>query len=315
MAAWSERQKGNVTRRQLLDAGFTRDVIDRRVTLGSLHVQFPGVYLVGHRAEPPLAQECAALLYCAPRALLSHLTAGRLWGLPVPRPAEVQVTVAGRHRRSRAGLMVHSLNELGPHELRRYEGLPITSPSLTLLDLAGCVSEECLAASLNEARVQNLVNDGELHDTLGGHPNRRGAQALAKLLASEEAEFLTESEAERLCLKIMIQHDLKPDATRAEIGPYRVDFLYEAERLVVEVDGYRFHRGRDRFVGDRRRRGGLLARGYEVFPITWPDLVERPEATMYSLRAARDTRRRLLGLPAFTQLTVAETANGEKPSA
>ena len=63
---------------------------------------------------------------------------------------------------------------------------------------------------------------------------------MAELLASEEAEFETESAAERLCLKLMVAHGLKPDESRAQIGPYRVDFLYEAERLVVEVDGYRF---------------------------------------------------------------------------
>ena len=293
-AAWAERQRGNVTRSQLLAAGYSGNVIDERIRRGSLHVQLPGVYMVGHRVELPLGRECAALLYCAPRAMLSHLTAGRLWGLPVPRPAEVHVTVLGHQRRSRPGLKVYSLGELGPHELRRYEGLPITSPSLTLLDLAGCVSEDCLAAALNEARVQNLVNDGEPHETLRAHPNRRGGRALAKLLSSEAAEFTVESEAERLCLELMLEHGLKPDAAGAAIGPYRVDFLYEAERLIVEVDGYRYHRTQQRFVRDRRRRAELLARGYEVFPVTWHDLVDQSDRSMHRLRSALRERRRVL---------------------
>ena len=58
----------------------------------------------------------------------------------------------------------------------------------------------------------------------------------------------------RLCLKLMIDYGLKPDASQARVGPYRVDFLYERERLIVEVDGYRFHRTKQRFVRDRRRR-------------------------------------------------------------
>jgi len=286
MAELARRQKGNVTRAQLFEAGFTRDVIDRRVRLGALHEQFPGVYLVGHRAEPPLARECAALLYCAPRALLSHRTAGRLWEWPVPQIEAVELTVVGRHRRSRTGLIVYSMNAIEPAELRRHEGLPVTSPSLTLLDLAGVLGQEDLARCLNEARVQDLT-DEELKTTLAAHPNRRGRRALAGLVRAEIAEFAVESEAEALCLRLMLDHDLKPDQSQARIGPYRVDFLYEAERLVVEVDGYRYHRTRDRFVRDRRRRAHLMALGYEVFVVSWPDLVDAPKQTMARLCAVR----------------------------
>jgi hypothetical protein len=174
--------------------------------------------------------------------MLSHRTASRVTDLPTPRFDAIEITVVGRRRRSREGLIVHSIDAIEPHELRRHCGLPITSPSLTLLDLAGRVSRDEVARTLNEARVQDLVSEGELAATLRAHSNRRGARALRELLDSEEAEFVVESEAERLCLKLMIEHGLKPDAAGAEIGPYRADFLYEAERLIVEVDGYRFHR-------------------------------------------------------------------------
>jgi very-short-patch-repair endonuclease len=300
MARLARRQKGNVTRAQLLNAGFSRTVIDRRVRRGSLHSRFPGVYLVGHRAEPPLSRECAALLYCGPRTMLSHRTASRVTDLPTPAFDAIEVTVVGRRHRSRAGLIVYSIDAIEPHELRRDCGLPITSPSLTLLDLAGRVTRDELARALNEARVQDQVSDGELAATLRAHPNRRGARALRELLQSEETEFVVESEAERLCLRLMIKDGLKPDSAGAEIGPYRVDFLYEAERLIVEVDGYRFHRTRQRFVSDRRRRAALMARGYEVFSITWADLVDRPRGAMTDLRAAREQGRRDLGLASRT---------------
>jgi very-short-patch-repair endonuclease len=274
-------------------------MIRRRVALGLLHEQFPGVYLVGHRVAPELGLECAALLYCAPRALLSHRTAGRVERWPVAAFPDIEVTMVGRRRRPCPGLRIYSLTDLGPHELRRHRGLPITSPSLTLLDLAGCVSESELSAALNEARVKGRVNDGELQDTLRAHPNRRGARALARLLESDEARFATESETERLCLRLMLAHGLEPDASQFWIGPYRVDFLYAEERLVVEADSYRFHRPKQRFVEDRRRAAYLIGRGYEVLPLTWWDLTERPTASMDGLRDAREARRKLLGLPAL----------------
>jgi very-short-patch-repair endonuclease len=299
MASWALRQRGNVTRDQLLAAGCTRKMIRRRVALGLLHEQFPGVYLVGHRVRPALSRECAALLYCAPRAMLSHRTAGRIERWPLAPYPDIEMTIVGRRRRPPAGLRIYSLNDLAPHELRRHHGLPITSPSLTLLDLAGCVTEGELAAALNEARVKDRVNDGEIDATLRAHPNRRGARALAKLLESDEARFATESKTERLCLRLMLAHGLEPDASQVWIGPYRVDFLYEEERLIVEADGYRFHRPKKRFVEDRRRTAYLIGRGYEVFPLTWWDLTERPTVSMNNLRDAREARRRLLGLPAL----------------
>jgi very-short-patch-repair endonuclease len=297
MAALASRQRGNVTRAQLIEGGVSERVIDRRIARGSLRPRFPGVYLVGHDAEPPWSREYAALLYCAPRAMLSRRTAAHIRDWPVRRPPDVEIALVGRHLRSRGGLRIHRLNEILPAELHHHEGMPITSPSLTLLDLGGVAGEAALARCLNEARVQGAVGDGELHATLRAHPNRRGARALWKLLEREESEFAVESEAERLCLRLMIESGLKPDATQARIGPYRVDFLYEPERLVVEVDGFRYHRTRDRFVGDRRRTAALMALDYEVFPLTWADLTERPAAAMAELRRVRDARLRAIAHP------------------
>lgn len=291
MAAAAQQQRGNVTRRQLLDAGFSRTMIDRRIRLGSLHRQFPGVYLVGHLATPPFARECAALLACGHGEMLSHRTAARVRGLPVPRVGTIHLTAVGRGRHSPTGIKVHSIRSIGATERERIEGLPITSLSLTLLDLAGCLNAAQLVSALNEARIQKRNIDGALRSTLAAHPNRRGARALARLLASDRAAFVVGSRAEELCLELMLAHDLRPDASQAPIGPYRADFLYEAERLVVEVDGFRFHATPDRFIRDRRRRAHLLAHGYEVFPVTWADLTQQAEVTMERLRSARARRR------------------------
>ena len=251
---------------------------------------FPGVYLVGS-VEPPLAREAAALLCCAPKAFLSHGTASRLWGVGQAGAgqagkADVEVTVVGRSRRGCQGLTVHFINHLDPAELRRHEGLPIASPTLTILDMAARLTRDELADAVHSARHRPLVTDAELRATLDAHPGRKGAQALRRLLASAEMSMNVESRAEARCLRLMIRHRLKPDRSQAAIGPYRVDFLYERERLVVEVDGYRHHGGRRPFDDDRRRVAYLMACGYAVFPITWTDLTRDPKGAMRRLRAA-----------------------------
>ena len=290
--AWlATRQHGVVTRKQLLEAGFSGDLIQRRVASGGLIPIHPGVYLVGHRALSPLAYEAAAVLACQPSAFLSRLTSARLWGLPVPDHGKVDLTVVGRSRRSLRGVVVHSITRLHPADKRRHDGLPIISPALTVLDLAGCLGEDELAEVLNEARVQRLVGDRELHCVLDRYPLRTGARALRSLLAAEGSPRITRSEAERRALRAMRDHGIEPDATQHPIGPYRVDCWFERERVAVEVEGFRYHSTPRRFADDRRRTAYLAARGVLVFPITWEDLNEAG-TTMARLGATLASRRR-----------------------
>jgi hypothetical protein len=81
LAHLAGRQKGIVTREQLLAAGFSATVIRARVRSGGLIPIHPGVYLVGHRAVDPLAYETAALLACRPHAMLSERTAAFHWSM------------------------------------------------------------------------------------------------------------------------------------------------------------------------------------------------------------------------------------------
>jgi very-short-patch-repair endonuclease len=114
-------------------------------------------------------------------------------------------------------------------------------------------------------------------------------------LRSEGAAKVTRSEAERRALRLMRRHGLDPESD-VRIGRYRVDFLFRAERLIVEVDGYRYHRTRERFKADRRRTASLMGMGWDVFPLTWWDHTEEPLESMTRLRAALDERRSQLEL-------------------
>jgi very-short-patch-repair endonuclease len=291
----ADRQHGNVTRSQLLGCGFSPAQIERLLWTGALEPVFRGVYRAGRGPEPALCRTCAAVLTCRPRALVTGASAARGWGLPVRYAGAVQIAVVGRRIRGPDGVTVRSLERLGSGELRRVEGIPFASPALTLLELAGSESEETVARCLNEARVLRLVTELELRDVLASHPTRRGGRALRALLDAEHAILATESEAEALCLELMRSRGLEPDRAQARIAGHRVDFLFAAERLVVEVDGYRYHGTRRRFVLDRRRVAALMAAGFAVFPVSWHDLADRPDATMDALEAALLARRAALG--------------------
>lgn len=70
------------------------------------------------------------------------------------------------------------------------------------------------------------------------------------------------------------------------LGRFEVDFLWRAERLVVEVDGYAFHGGRAAFERDRRRDAELQAEGLRVMRVTWRQLVGEPDAVVARLTRA-----------------------------
>jgi len=71
-----------------------------------------------------------------------------------------------------------------------------------------------------------------------------------------------------------------------------VDLLFEAARLVVEVDGIRAHSDRDSFVRDRRRQNRLINAGYRVLRFTWWDIVEHPDVVVdHVLSALGDSPR------------------------
>jgi very-short-patch-repair endonuclease len=85
----------------------------------------------------------------------------------------------------------------------------------------------------------------------------------------------TRSEAEERLLALARDGRLPKPQANAVVGEYEVDFLWAAQRLVVEVDGYEFHSGRMRFEGDRRRDAELATLGLRVLRVTWSQLTEQ----------------------------------------
>ena len=84
----------------------------------------------------------------------------------------------------------------------------------------------------------------------------------------------TRSDLERLFLGICARHRLPTPRVNVEVGGIEVDFLWRERRLIVETDGYRYHRGRGAFEEDRRRDLRLRQLGYEVVRLS-DDQVEK----------------------------------------
>jgi very-short-patch-repair endonuclease len=284
IAAIAGRQDNVVTREQLTQVGLGVGAIAHRLVAGTLQRLHRGVYLLG--AAPPSAEARAraAVLVCAPAAYLSHRSAAALWRLLPEIPVEdLDVTVVGRNPGVHPGLRVHRSRTLGRPDIRHRHGIPLTSPARTLCDLAATEPTNVLERALNEARVLGLAKQRELDAALKRAQTRKGT-ALLRLL--NENPTITRNDAERKLLKLISDANLPRPLTNAPLQGYNVDFLWPAQRLIVEFDGFASHGHRHAFEKDRRRDRTLVAAGYRVIRITWRQLVEEPLAVIASVAQA-----------------------------
>jgi very-short-patch-repair endonuclease len=95
----------------------------------------------------------------------------------------------------------------------------------------------------------------------------------------------TRSDLERLFLRICRDHGIPKPEVNARLDPYEVDFLWPDQRLVVEVDSWRYHSSRRSFEADRARDRVLSQRGYLVLRFTDRELSSQPRVVAASLRA------------------------------
>jgi hypothetical protein len=237
-------QDGVVARGQLVELGLSPQAIDRRVQMGRLHPMHRGVYAVGHRLVPAAGRRWAAVLALGDGAVISHGTAAGAWGLRESRSGVMHVIVPGRGgRKRRAGIRVHRPEELPPDEITTLDGLPITTPARTLLDLAACgLRDRALEAALDSAEITRCLDFGDLHRLLARSWGRPGTRSLQAQLSRYGGPVDTRSRLERLLHELCDDHGLpRPLANTVIEGRVR-DFYWPDRRLVVEADSYRWHR-------------------------------------------------------------------------
>ncbi len=283
IAPLATAQQGAVRRPQLLANGVSRHVIARRARNGDLHRVHRGVYLAGHEAQAPWAAEHAALLACGERAVLSHASAAFAWSMIDQAPDCVEVTVVGGRRRPRPGIRVHHVSEMDAEDSARVQGMPVTAPARTVIDYASGASDQELERAVAEARIRGLLRTGAVTQGLERARRRPGVARVRALLQSEREPTLTRSEAERRLRRVIVAARLPVPQFNVRIAGYEVDAIWPAHRLIVEVDGFRFHGHRAAFERDRAKDAALVVAGYRVVRITWRQLTDAPLAVVANI--------------------------------
>jgi len=271
IAVLAKRQRGYVTRPQLLDMGLGERAIKYRVNASRLIPVYAGVYAVGHLPTLPQDRAYGALVACGPDAVLSHGSAAALWGVfkRWEMPFEVTTTSARRRR----GIRVHRA-VLTRRDIRVHLGMRVTSPARMLLDVCPRLGDKTLTRAVNELRLERHLSLAEIAELLERLPRNRGAKLLRPFLHT--AGGPTRSEFEDAFLEFAPRYGLPQPLVNTRVAGREVDVFFPNEGVIIELDGYRFHSSRDRFEGDRDGDAEMLAIGLVTVRITWERMTRAP---------------------------------------
>jgi len=276
VGALADRQHGVVSRGQLMAAGIGRSAIVRGLQSARLREMFRGVYAVGHAALSREGWWMAALLACGESAALSHTSAATLWGFLIAETLPVHVTGHSDRGRKQRRIVAHR-SALHPHDALVRDGLRVTTPARTIVDLAAHRSGRALRDVVERAQDLGRFNPDDIGATLDRTPRRPGTTRLTDLIAlTQPDKDKARSYLERLFVKLARDARLpRPEVNQDIAGRHR-DFAWPARRLIVEADGYRYPSSKQARARDARRDRELTARGWRPVRFTYEEIAFEP---------------------------------------
>jgi hypothetical protein len=233
----------------------------------------------------------AALLRLPDGTLAAGLTAARLWGfdalIPVSADERLCFLVPGRTNRIR--LAGCDLRFTGHSGVGLPSGIPATSRARTILDVVAEMQFVDGVALVEAALHADPDLADELRAERARRVPRRGSRMVEQVLdfAGPYSESVLESRARVLFHTSGLPWPVQ-QATIRSAGHFvaRVDFLWPARMLVVEVDGLSKYADSRELQREKERQNKLVALGYRVLRFTWADLTHRPDWVVRQIRSA-----------------------------
>ncbi|HEX3239274.1 MAG TPA: DUF559 domain-containing protein [Solirubrobacterales bacterium] len=218
----------------------------------------------------------AAVLACGDDAVLSHRSAGALYGICEERNGVIEASLRGRSEPRRNGLRVRTRPALPMREIGTLFGIPITSPVQTMIDLATELPRPRLERAVNEADKLEVIDAEVLREALDERAGEQGVRPLRTLL-DRETFVLSGEELERLFLPLALAVGLPLPMTKEIVNGFEVDFYWPELKLVVETDGRRYHRTPLAQARDLERDQTHTASGLTPLRFTHHQVKHRPE--------------------------------------
>lgn len=283
VARLARAQGGHILRSQLLGLGFSDRQVDIQAAAGRLWRVHRGVYAVGHLPTNPLDHARGALLAAGERSALFRHSAGAFWGLYQRWSFPLEVVSPQQHRIP--NLKASRCSTLLQRDIRIRDGVRVTSPARTLLDITPRTSTKHLHRFHNELRMRRLTDNEQLIDVATRNPVHPGAKRVLALAGASAGE------AKRSGFEVdwppfAAKHGLPAYEMNVHVAGERIDVLFAPDRLIIELDGWDTHGTRDAFESDRDQDADILAAtGIPTVRITYDGLHRRPRQQVRRINA------------------------------
>lgn len=246
------------------------------------------------RGEDSLLARCSALIAVRPGTVICRCTAAAAWGCAVAPPTCPIHAVLPAHS---AGLRRHGHSrmrqDLDLSDITEHEGLVITTPERTLVDIAQDVSLALVVAFGDHILRQQLATRGAIAECLARSRGRRGVRRARQAvdLLDPRAESPPESVLRVTLISAGLPAPTPQLVIRSATGGFlaRSDLVYEEERIIIEYDG-EHHLTPEQQARDADRRHSLAIDGWLVVTITRRDLRDPRRAVRKVEEALRQRR-------------------------
>lgn len=269
-----------------MELGLSRRAIQHRVARGRLHPVGRGIYAVGRPELTEKGRWMAAVLAAGGEgvAALSHSSAAAFFGIGVEQAAGIEVTRLSADPIRLKDATVHRRPGLKPGWFVLRNGIPVTSPVQTLIDLAARHDQRSVERFVNEADRVGLVRTDSLRKALDQHLGERGVARLRTILDRRTFRY-TRSELERAFLPLARTAGLPLPRTSVHVNGHEVDFHFPTLGLVVETDGLTYHRTPAQQAKDLERDHDHSAAGTHRLRFSHAQIKYEPDRVVRTLRA------------------------------
>jgi very-short-patch-repair endonuclease len=286
-------QHGVLSLAQVRAAGLSEDTVRRRLATKAWRPVGPRVFQVLEHEETPASRTFAAMLSVGEGAVLVGRSAAWWWDLHHVAPGRVEIAV-DRTRQVRPRPDVEMTRRtVDPVDRTQHRGLTVTCRAPTVLDAAVRMGLVEGAQLLDRALVRRRVGLPALRSVHHRTAGRRGAPLAGKLLVL--AAGGARSEAERRAHRLMRGAGLRGWTADTEVvlpgyGRAIGDVVFAEEKVVLEIDGWAYHRDLRAFLTDGPRQSALAAAGWVVVRTHWHELMTDPDGFLSRLRRTLASR-------------------------
>lgn len=280
------RQHGVISLAQARAAGLSVKQLGTMCRGGEWTRPLPGVYASASCPKGWEQDLMAACVWAGSDAVASHRSAGQLWELDGCPTGQIEILFECSGKRAPDGITLRRTRFLPKFDRTVYRRVPVTTPTRTLVDLAAVLDERSLQMALDDA-LRRLVKLDVLDFRLDRYTEhrRRGIPTLRRLVDDRKRLGIPGSPLESRVAWLLAKSGLPQPVRQYEIfdrGHFlaRVDFAYPQHKVIIEVDGYRFHSGRPSWVRDAEQRSHLAALGWAVIVATYERVEGNPQSLL-----------------------------------